>query len=124
MDDIELMRAEIRSLYSPDISDLVHFHPVENEFAFLLTLMIGPVGGHGEESFDITVCSPPWLINKYGTNDILFPLYHLIMFEYDYNRLVGAIEKKINGLDGENWNELALKIGKIARWEFEDFRNK
>ncbi|WP_366097976.1 Imm8 family immunity protein [uncultured Bartonella sp.] len=59
------MRAILKRLYSPDIYNLESYIPPEEEnFCFLLQAMIGPLGGDGEESFDIEVFTPMWLYNN------------------------------------------------------------
>jgi hypothetical protein len=53
------MRAELKSLdLDPDPSTLPD-DPAE--FSFLARMIVGPPGTPGEESFDVTVCSPEWL---------------------------------------------------------------
>jgi hypothetical protein len=41
--------------------------------------MLGPRDGEGEESFDIVVCTPKWLAEKYGPADALVGLHKLIV---------------------------------------------
>ena len=56
------MRAVLKSLdLDPDPSTL----PDDpSEFALLARMIVGPSGPPGEESFDVTVCSPEWLAKK------------------------------------------------------------
>ena len=53
------MRAQLKSLdLDPDPATL----PGDSaEFALLARMLVGPADGSGEESFDITVCTPEWL---------------------------------------------------------------
>jgi len=116
------MRAEIKSLHSPDIADLARYTPDESDnFGFLLQLMAGPVGEPGEESFDILVCTPRWLTEKYRTDEIIDGRHTLIMFEYDYPRLVKKLERAVQYCTGENWREVGTKLGRMGKWEFEDY---
>jgi hypothetical protein len=42
--------------------------------------------------------------------------------EYDFASILALVTKYVNSLEAETWEELAQKIGQIARWEFEDYR--
>ena len=116
------MKASIRRLHSPDVTDLVGYRPTDSDgFGFLLQVMIGPEGGEGEESFDVTVCSPNWLLARHNKEDVVIGRHHLIMFEYDYLRLKRTIEEFCKSCEGATWKELALKLGRLGKWEFEDY---
>ncbi len=117
------MTAELKRLHSPDVYDLKGFVPeIGDNFGFLLQAMIGPRGMEGEESFDMQVCTPRWLSEHHDRSDILIGRHHLIVFEYDYDRLVDLIAKLCGECSGETWQEIALRLGRIGKWEFEDYR--
>ncbi len=78
------MKAEIKYFHSPDIPDLGTYQPIEcDNFVFLLQMFVGEKGKQGEESFDLIVCTPKWLVNNHHKEESVFGLYHLIVFEYD-----------------------------------------
>src|SRR5271168_4976155 len=106
------MQPTLRRLHSPDIPDLETYAPVEDDkFGFLLQVMVGPTNGNGEESFDVVVCTPKWLLEKYKDSDILLGLHKVIVFKYDYARLRGFIDKFLANCSGTNWTEIAHKVG-------------
>lgn len=116
------MRAAIRRLHSPDIDDLAHYHPPEpDRFGFLLQILVGPENGPGEESFDVEVCTPLWLLERHSPEDILEGRHTLIVFEYDYNRLEEYVRKKVAKAVGATWDEVAGQLSRFGRWEFEDY---
>jgi len=59
------MRAEIKGLHSTRIQDLESYVPPdEAAFHVPVTLVAGPRGEAGEETFEIQVCSPAWLARQ------------------------------------------------------------
>ena len=119
------MRAIIKSFHSPGIDDLQYFKPeIDDNFCFLLQLMIGPENEDGEESFDIEVCTPKWLLSNYEKSEILFGRHLLIVFEYNFEQISNKIKKFIERCSGHDWNEVAKQISLIASWEFEDYVDK
>ena len=117
------MKAEIKYIHSPDIEDLATYRPIDNEsFSFLLQVVAGPEGSDGEESFDITVCTPKWLLENRNNDDIIIARHNIIMFKYDWLKLVERIENFVRGCIGADWNECALKLSRLGYWEFEDYQ--
>jgi len=117
-----MMRAVLKGLHSPDIYDLKTYSPNEpDNFGFLLQAMIGPAGQEGEESFDIVVCTPEWLKWNH-TTEVVLGRHHLIVFEYNYERLTGYIAAYAEECTGESWQEIAQLLGRLGKWEFEDYQ--
>ena len=117
------MRAKIKSLHSPDVWDLEKYHPEEEDnFCFLLQVLAGLEHTEGRESFDIIVCTPKWLMNNYSRQDVVLGLHRIIVFEYNYERLLTSLKMYIESLNEDNWLTLGEKIGRIGKWEFQDYR--
>ena len=117
------MTGEVRGFHSPDVYDLDTWHPPDpNRFGFLLQVMVGPKGGEGEESFNIEVCTPAWLEERYQADGIVLGLHHLIVFSYDIARIKGFIIEFVSRSPGSTWQEIAAKLSRLGRWEFEDYR--
>jgi hypothetical protein len=116
------MRAALRRLHSPDIDDLSAYHPErEDDFGFLLQVFAGPEGGDGEEAFDLILCTPKWLERKHSRSDLVFGRHHLIVFRYDYARLVREFELLCESAEGDSWRDVAMELSRFGRWEFEDY---
>lgn len=116
------MKANVKYYHSPDAFDLEMFCPVDEEsFSFLLQVMVGVKNKEGAESFDIVVCTPKWLLENHKKDEVLFGYQKMIVFEYDFHRIKHKIEKYIDGLYGNNWEELANKINMIGHWEFDGY---
>ena len=116
------MRAEVKRFHSPDIDDLNNFHPEDPEsFGFLLEVMIGPENQPGEESFDVLVCTPKWLLQERGVDAVIFGYDKLIVFEYNFKKIAAAITAFCERRMGSNWAEIAKKLQKLGHYEFEDY---
>jgi hypothetical protein len=116
------MKAELKGLFSPDVDDLENFRPNDpNNFCFLLQVMAAPEGSEGEESFDIEVCTPTWLAETYAPDNIIFGRHHIIVQQYNYEKLAQVIVEILEECSGENWEEVATKISRYGKWEFEDY---
>lgn len=116
------MTAEIRRFHSPDVRDLTQWTPPDlQDFGILLQVLIGPKGQQGEEAFDFVVCSPAWLLKDRGAKSVIFGSHHILLFEYNFDRLQEALTKLVTGVSGSSWNELAQKLSRYGRWEFEDY---
>ena len=117
------MKAEVRRFHSPDITDLDAYMPPDpTNFAFQLQVMAGPKGAAGEESFDLEVCTPEWLGERLRTDSVVMGRHHLIVADYDWNRISAFITKWVGKCEGDTWQEVALKVGRLGHWEFEDYR--
>jgi Immunity protein 8 len=117
------MKATVRRLHSPDV-DLESFAPEDPEdFGLLVQLMVGPADGPGEESFDIVVCTPGWLARSVRNDGPLVGLHHLVVERYDPTRVRLYLTALVEEEEASTWPELALKINRIAKWEFADYRS-
>lgn len=118
-----MMKAELKRIHSPDIFNLENFHPDEEDvFGILLQLMVSPENSDGEESFDVLLCTPQWLMQCAQKSDVIFGRHYLIVFEYNYQRIYNQLKDYVESIEGDTWEEIALRIGRIGKWEFEDYQ--
>lgn len=116
------MDAELKRLHSPDVYDLKNYQPEDPEvFCFILQAMIGPLGGAGEESFDIEVCTPKWIESHHGVGEVVIGQYYMFVREYNYQNIVSAIERFLKGCSGKDWREVSNKVSRLGRWEFDGY---
>jgi len=119
------MKAEIKNIYSFDIDDLPRYSPPKPEtFSFHLRIIAGPQSEEGEESFDLTVCTPKWLIENHRPDDVIIGRHHLIVMEYNFERILKTITDFVESCEGATWSDIAEKLGRLGHWEFEDYREK
>jgi len=115
------MKAKIKRLQSPDV-DLSNFRPENPEsFGFFMEFFAGPENEKGDESFGITVCTLPWL-EQNKPDEMFFGNNYLIVDRYDIKKVELFLSKYCDDCVGDSWIEVAQKIGRIAHWEFEDYR--
>ena len=116
------MRGQLRRLHSPDVFNLSAYAPESPRcFSFLLQVMAGPENGDGEESFDVLVCTPEWLSRTHDQSSMVIGRHHLVVFEYNHERLHEFLDEYCRECSGAEWREVAEKIGRLGKWEFEDY---
>ncbi len=117
------MRAELKHILSTSFDNLSDYSPeYEDNFSIFVQLIVGPANAEGEESFGVTICTPKWLIKNNKVSDIIVGRHYLIVFEYDYPRIYNKLKRLVEDTTGDTWEEIALKIGRIGMWEFEDYQ--
>jgi len=116
------MLAELKRLHSPDVLDLRSWLPASDEFAILVQILAAPQGSPGEESFDVTVCSTAWIAQRAREERIIDGRHHLVVDHFDYDRLYQYISGYVSSCEGPTWQDVALRLGRLGRWEFEDYR--
>jgi hypothetical protein len=117
------VRAILKSLdLDPDPSTL----PSDpSEFALLARMIVGPPDTPGEESFDVTVCSPEWLAKRCREiGGIYNPRHHLVVSveNFDVRALRAWLEARVQEVEADTWSEVGERLGRLASWEFEDYR--
>jgi hypothetical protein len=119
-----MIRPKIKRIYSTDISDIENFCPENPEnFSVHLRLMIGPQDSTGEESFDINICTPNWINeNLISREGMVFGYQMFIVKNYVFSKIKERLDLFCNGCTGSSWGECALKLSRIAFWEFEDYK--
>lgn len=116
------MRASVRRLHSPD-ADLEAFRPEDPEdVGILVQVIAGPADGPGEESFDVVVCTPRWLVGCLRGKGPLVGRHHLIVERFDAAQIRDYITSAVEEEEAPTWRELAERLGRLGRWEFEDYR--
>ncbi|MFH1197425.1 MAG: immunity 8 family protein [bacterium] len=119
------MKAIIKKYHSPDILDLENYMPNDREyFSYLLQILVGPDLLNGEESFDIQICSPKWINDNYSKEDVILGRHMIIQKEYNFSRIKSFLINYIDNINGAKWEEIALKISRIGKWEFEDYKGQ
>jgi hypothetical protein len=115
------MRARLVSISSTDVDDLENWSPGP-DFGVAIMFLAGPGDGAGEDNFQIMVCSPSWLAREIERDGIMTGRHMIIMHEYSFRTLRAFIEKNVQTVEGQSWNEVGEKLSRFGLWEFEDYR--
>jgi hypothetical protein len=116
------MHAALRRICTIDGDDAATFQPAQpNRFAVVLRLFVGPSSGDGEESFDLTVCTPSWLDAECERDGFILGRHHLVVPSYNFEFIRRTLIKLVECYGGATWQEVADKVGRIGYWEFEDY---
>jgi hypothetical protein len=118
-----MMRAKLKGIHSPD-ADLRSFIPADAGcFCLLVQIMAGPDDGPGQESFDLTLCTPKWLLAEYSAQDVVPGRHMLLVFEYDFERIFSYLKSQVENAAGDDWRAVARQLSRIGKWEFEDYKH-
>jgi hypothetical protein len=121
-----VMRAKIKSVEITESADLSpeNYTPqdVEN-FRCTLGFTIGPSDSDGGELFYLTVCSPKWLAGACEEDGFMSGRHHLIVPAYNLKAIMQIVTKVIDNCSGDSWESVAIKLSRLANWEFEDYQD-
>jgi hypothetical protein len=116
------MVPEIKSCSLIDAGPLETYKPMDPEnFSVTLRLMVGLRGQAGEESFDITICTPQALAEECAADGFVVGRHRLVVASYNPSLILSVLGKLIARCDGQTWPEIGAKIARFALWEFEDY---
>ena len=117
------MKPIIVSLDSSDVIDLFDYQPEDLEdFGFPLNLTIGIKGQRGADNFQLMVATPKYIQKMHPNQPAILLRHYLIVFRYDFNEILDVINNYVHSIEEDSWDKVAEKIGRIARWEFEDYK--
>jgi hypothetical protein len=118
------VRAVLKSLdLDPDPSTL-SADPAE--FSLLARMMVGEPDTPGQESFDVTVCTPEWLAEACRRDGGVYnPRHHLVVDfdQFDARALRAWLASRVQEIQAETWAEVGQRLGRLGYWEFGDYRD-
>jgi hypothetical protein len=114
---------QLKRLFSPDADPLAEYRP-NGPFGILIMAIVHPVDGQGEESFAFTVCTPDWFASHKvaSQSTVVLGRHYLFVNEFSYPRLEQFVRQYCAASIGVTWEEVAIKLGRLGKWEFEDYR--
>jgi hypothetical protein len=109
------MRAEIKHILMPD-------EPDQPFTQVLMEMLVGTVGMEGEESFQVTVCSPLWLRQQLDEAQVVRPRHVVFMAQFDEAVARRYLTDLVASVVGDSWGEIADQLRSLGLWEFEGYR--
>ncbi len=117
---LTMVRPEIHSFQGPRGEDPAEIVPVAPaDFGVELTMLIGPEGDRGEESFSFIVCTPSWFATRVVPGHPLPARHYLFVTGWDWPIIETRMRDLVALAEGETWREVAWKVSRVARWEFD-----
>ncbi|MCT4708745.1 immunity 8 family protein [Enterobacteriaceae bacterium H11S18] len=118
------MKPLLKKLRSLEIEDsLINYWPgIPDDFGSWIRVSVGPDDQEGAEYFDMLICTPKWLQKELLKNSVILGRGTIIVDEYDYDKIVGFIEKEVAQCDADDWPGIAQKLSRIGFWEYEDYQ--
>jgi Immunity protein 8 len=114
-------RAELKSLYSPQLQDIeVSQPPDPADFEILVQAMIGLEGEEGADTFDFVVCTPNRLIRRVAAEGPLSGHSYLFVEKYDYDVIRREIARYCATAMGPSWPQVAAVLSRYGQWEYEN----
>lgn len=115
------MKAELKGIHSPD-ADLTDSGAELTVDTLLVQLMIGPENAPGEESFDLLVRTPEGHARAGCAPGLETNEFTLVLDRIDIALVRRYVDDFLRDLERPTWEELAVEIGRIGKWEFRDYR--
>jgi hypothetical protein len=113
--------AELKSLSSPDVTNLMEFKEA-GEFAILLEMQVGERGRDGGDIFHLTAVSLAWTSKRVRSSGLLFTRGYLIVERFDFERVWDTLHRYCQRCSGDTWDDVERQIARVAVSEFEDYR--
>jgi hypothetical protein len=83
---------------------------------------IGPVGVKGGDTFNFEVCTPSALASRLDADGRPYwARGTLIVRSFARESVEAALNQYVRSVEGDDWAELAAKLNRFMRWEFEDY---
>lgn len=115
----------IASVKSIDLIDYENwgFWPDDTEdFCVAAEAMIGLEESDGADIFSFDVCTPEWF-RKNRLEKAAFGRSIIFVNEYDEESIKRLVIEIVRQTNGANWAEIASKLCRYMRWEFEDYQS-
>lgn len=115
------VQPELKRLHSPDVYDLRKPSIDESKpYCVLIQAMFGPENVEGEESFDLIVCNRLWVEQQRMQGEIPDP-HQFVVERFDIREIEEYLRRAAQDSSGADWKEVATKLGRFGKWEFDDY---
>ncbi|CAA9373330.1 MAG: hypothetical protein AVDCRST_MAG75-283 [uncultured Propionibacteriaceae bacterium] len=99
----------------------VHWELGDDRQEALLTFHVGPSGDKGSEIFSLEVLTLTALAARIERDGPVVGRHLLIVDVIYESQVEQMIQDRLRRVAGDNWTEVASKVGRLGHWEFEDY---
>jgi hypothetical protein len=114
------MRAELKSIFSPEV-DIAGYRPDDpSRFLVSATLSIGIEGEDGSaDDFDVLICSVRSLAGLVAEARVLVARPLIVAERWDFPLILQRIQEYCASCEGEAWEDMVPMLARLGVWEFE-----
>nr|WP_248305848.1 immunity 8 family protein [Devosia sp. MC1541] len=116
------MIATVKSIDLIDHENWAYWPDDVEDFCVAAEAMIGPDGEDGADIFSFEVCTPKWFY-KNRLNSAAFARHVVFVSAYDEKAVQNLVVDTVANITGGTWSEIAEKLSRHFRWEYEDYRS-
>jgi hypothetical protein len=116
------MRAKVRRFLSPDVDLSTYVPESPRDVEIFVQIIAGPADGPGDESFNLTVLTPEAAERRVRERGPQLGRHLLIVESWDSARVLEFLTAAVEAEEADTWAELGSRLGRVGRWEFEDYR--
>jgi hypothetical protein len=119
----DTVKAQMRDISTNDgkaLDDVVLEDP--DDVDVWITVLAGPTGEPGEESFQLRVRSPVSMARELYQWGPLHDRHMVVVATWDSHQIRSFINRLFTEPAGQNWHEVGEKLNRLGYWEFEDYK--
>lgn len=128
-----MVQAVLNRISFEDYRGPDHWFDDPKDFCVIADMQIAGKEMDGGDLFSLTICSPKWFDNniirpqtQHASHDrrscSVFGRHHLFVDEFNEVEIAKTVHELIRSVRGHDWNEVAQKLSRYLRWEFEDYQ--
>ncbi len=115
------VKAEVLQISTNDGEDLDDVVLDSDEVDVWITVLAGPAGGPGEDSFQLRVRTPGSLTKELDQCGPLHGRHTVVVATWDPRQIRSFVNRLFKETEGRDWNEVGEKLSRLGHWEFEDY---
>ncbi|WP_298297530.1 Imm8 family immunity protein [uncultured Litoreibacter sp.] len=126
-----MVQAVLNKISLDDYRGPDHWFDDPRDFCVIVDLQIADKEMDGGDLFSLTVCSLKWFDNnvihppvQHASHDhrtcSVFGRHHLFVDQFDEAEIEKTVRELICSIRGDDWSDVAQKLSRYFRWEFED----
>ncbi|MGN6608142.1 MAG: Imm8 family immunity protein [Jatrophihabitans sp.] len=121
------MKATLTSIMCGDLEMADDVVPDPTDVEFLVQFWVSDAdeartgSDVGQDMFSLLVITPKALKRLVRRDGPQSGRHMLIIDRWDWEDVQRVVREHVASVDGADWDELATKLGRWAKWEFEDY---